>query len=372
MMHDGRFTRLMTRPDPMALYELLRGQLPTQPPLDARQQTANLYAYVVAQSHWFLFRKDYLDHLLNSLEAESRLPALQLSDIEFLELLEYRLAEMDRVLAGGENRFHWPSSWPATPDYNSPLDHSMLDDHNVSIVTLAQARDLTSLGIRLHRELMGEFAPVELSGWERALIGEAWQLMQAAGFRSNDRYHVPEFRVSYDLHDSLRRAACNDSAVADIDRVFGEYQPMGSGNSGDPCVIVIYPRAILVGAERNGISPRSLRAITLLHELGHFWSHKAGGALSPQGINRSVFEAADTTWHESCAQALVHFVGSLTHCTSFIDDFRALLPRQSPPYRAFEQLLSKSTDCEAVMKALCVSRSKTCPPSLSDWRDTIE
>lgn len=239
-MHDGRFTRLTGRPDPMAFHRLLR-RPPTQTPLDARQRKANLYAYVVAQSHWFLFRKDYLDHLLTSLESESCLTALRLSDVEFLELLEYRLDEIDRVLAGGENRFHWPSSWPATPDYNDPLDHSTCDDHNVAITTLEQARELTSVGIRVHRELMGEFAPVELNHWERALIGEAWQLMQTAGFRSNDRYHIPEFRVSYHLHDSLRRTVSNDSAVADIDEVFGEYCPTDSGNSGYPCVIVLYP-----------------------------------------------------------------------------------------------------------------------------------
>ena len=372
----GRFSRLLARPDPMC-FDLLLRRRSTSTPLDPQKLRVNTFAFVVAQAHWFLFRKDYLHHILNCLELDGCEPMPRLSDEEFLECLEFRLGEIERVLAGGENRFHWPSAWPTEPGYNDPLDHVVVDWHS-EIRTLQQARDLTSIGIDLHRELMGEFGPAELSNLERVLIGEAWQLFEAAGFQSNRRYFLPEIRNSYELHQMFRQpergvSCANDIESSahgggDIDRVFGEYCPYDSYCATDPCVIVLYPRNIAAGAQRLGISPASLRAITLIHELGHFWAHKAGCSRLPDGIKTTVFEAASADWHESCAQTLVHFVGHLNRCSSsFSLEFLALLRQQSSPYRVFEQLLAKSTDSNVVFTALHRSRPMGPPPTFQDW-----
>ena len=126
--------------------------------------------------------------------------------------------------------------------------------------------------------------------------------------------------------------------------------------------IVLYERGIQW--RRHGLDPDWLRAVVLIHEIGHWITHVLPKPGTP-AWNTDLYVLGERDVHEGWAQLLTWWVADQVG-GSFRSTFEKLNRNQSSPYRVFEDF--KGLAKERVMASLEGLRTLAWPARLQDWR----
>jgi hypothetical protein len=105
--------------------------------------------------------------------------------LTFLEILEFRLDEINRVAGGDNPEWQWPNSWPEKPSWNCHVLNEVYDDsHSISKDDRIRiARGQTEIAIRIQKELLGHGQPLFLDHhFEQWRISRLADNFIAAGF----------------------------------------------------------------------------------------------------------------------------------------------------------------------------------------------
>jgi hypothetical protein len=322
---------------------------------DSGHVHAALYSFVAAESHKFLFNYSALVELLRERSEQFYDDVrLSLSPLRFLELLEFRLHEIDRVAAGGEPEWQWPPDWPGDPGWNGPVRSCVTE--RPSSGSIQEARQETERAIRLHMELMGHGRPLPpRSGGESPLEWLVGDLV-AAGFKAPSS--GPRSFVSLERTSRASHPRNQDGVNWDIDGILGSY-------STGCHEIAIYERAIAECAEELSIAKRALMRIVEAHEYGHFLLHAAADSSHPGGWTREAFSEPDAPFHEAVAQLAAYRYKGPDFTSE--EAYESLLRNQSPVYHSHQKLLARTTDVDRLWRALLIAVSEASPPRLDAW-----
>ncbi len=140
-----------------------------------------------------------------------------------------------------------------------------------------------------------------------------------------------------------------------IEELLGVYRPRQEQ-------IVIYERGIRW--RRNRVDPEWLRAVVLIHEIGHWITH----VLPKPGIPAwatGLYLLGSRDVHEGWAQLMTWWIAEQVG-GRFKATFEELNRNQSPPYHVFAQFKGEPTD--RMMASLERLRLLTWPARLQDWR----
>ncbi|MDE0014533.1 MAG: hypothetical protein OXU36_25545, partial [Candidatus Poribacteria bacterium] len=142
-----------------------------------------------------------------------------------------------------------------------------------------------------------------------------------------------------------------------IEELLGVYQPQHQQ-------IIIYQRGIGWSRHRRGLDEEWLRAVVLIHEIGHWITHilpKPGLPTWPTDL----FALSETDLKEGWAQLITWWIAEKVG-GPFRKTFEELNQNQSPPYHVFEQFKDEPTD--TVMASLERLRLLSWPARLQDWK----
>jgi len=209
---------------------------------------------------------------------------------------------------------------------------------------------------------------------ERELIARVMDRARASGFRPAAlppivlSFETPPFFVSYpELEDDEeskdeqergevpRNRQRSRPETISIEEVLGCYRP-------DPRII-LYARGLRWYAKEKGIDEDLLRAVVLVHEVGHWVTH----LLSKPGLPEwplDLYKLTEEEVHEGWAQLITWWVADEVR-GKIKKTFEELNKSQPAPYRVFEKF--KSIPVNSVMASLERLRQLRLPARLSDW-----
>ena len=143
-----------------------------------------------------------------------------------------------------------------------------------------------------------------------------------------------------------------------VEDLLGVYQPRHEQ-------IVIYERGIRW--RRNRYDQEWLRAVVLIHEIGHWITHALPKPGTPTWAT-DLYVLGETDVHEGWAQLMTWWIARQVG-GRFRETFEDLNRSQSPPYHVFRQFENEPT--EGVMASLEKLRLLTWPARLQDWREAM-
>ena len=144
-----------------------------------------------------------------------------------------------------------------------------------------------------------------------------------------------------------------------IEDLLGVYQPRLQR-------IIIYERGIKY-LVRKGFDEEWLRAVVLIHEIGHWITHQ----LPQPGVPTwptDLYVLGEADVHEGWAQLITWWIAGQVD-GKFKHTFEKLNERQSSPYHVFEQFKTEPTD--KVMASLEKLRLLQWPARLEDWKKAL-
>jgi hypothetical protein len=146
----------------------------------------------------------------------------------------------------------------------------------------------------------------------------------------------------------------------DIEEVLGVYYS-------NPSRIVLYTMGIKWCAWKLGLGEDALRAVVLVHELGHWLSHR----MPPGEWPLDHFQNTETAVTEGWAQLISYWTVDAIQATQpeFIDAFQKLNQCQSAPYHVFEEF--KGNPRDQMMTSLDNLRKIGRAATLCDWRHLL-
>ena len=117
-------------------------------------------------------------------------------------------------------------------------------------------------------------------------------------------------------------------------------------------------------ARRLGVREEVLRAVVLVHELGHWLSHR----MPPDEWPLAHFQDTEKEVKEGWAQLIAFWAAddNTPRHPEFIDAFKKLNQCQSPPYHVFEEF--KGNPRDQMMTTLAGLRNIGRASTLCDWR----
>ena len=143
-----------------------------------------------------------------------------------------------------------------------------------------------------------------------------------------------------------------------IEEILGVYRPRHEQ-------IVIYERGIRW--LRNRYDHEWLRAVVLIHEIGHWIAHALPKPGTPTWAT-DLYVLGDIDVHEGWAQLMTSWIAKRVG-GEFMATFEELNRNQSPPYHVFKQFQNEPTD--GVMASLEKLRLLPWPARLQDWRKAM-
>ena len=143
-----------------------------------------------------------------------------------------------------------------------------------------------------------------------------------------------------------------------IEELLGVYRPRHEQ-------IVIYERGITW--LRNRYDHEWLRAVVLIHEIGHWIAHALPKPGTPTWAT-DLYVLGDIDVHEGWAQLMTSWIAKRVG-GEFMATFEELNRNQSPPYHVFKQFQDEPTD--GVMASLEKLRLLQWPARLQDWRKAM-
>lgn len=138
----------------------------------------------------------------------------------------------------------------------------------------------------------------------------------------------------------------------DFDNLLGAYFPQEVTKGKQSLRIELYTDKIEECAHKLTINAQHLKDIVLLHELGHWITHKLpykdGSVWSNYHIDTNDIEL--TNVHEGWAQLLTWWI--VKDIGQLNDAFTKLNKKQSPPYQVWEKFKDENTDdvCKSLLK----------------------
>lgn len=358
---NGCYQYWSSRPDGMLFHHLFERPLTSDP----NKLQADLYSFIAAKAHEFSFSFAYIEALISEYLRRGYEGLSVPTGLTFLEILEFRLDEINRVAEGGNPEWQWPSSWTEKPSWNSHVLHEVNDDsHSITKDDRIQiARGQTEIAIRVQKELLGHGQPVFLDHhFEQRRISRLADDFIAAGF-SLKGDALPNMYVSLTRPTISKCKGNEEKAHWDVDGILGSYNP-------EKKQIVIYDRAVSVCANDLTIPKKDLMQIVLLHELAHFWIHNMACPSFPEGWSTEYYTQTDSAFHEAYAQfaTYCHFGRTKDH---YQTTFEKLLTNQSALYHEFQRLLNRNNDTKKIWSELLNARKQTKPPRLDVWINAI-
>ena len=287
-MAYGDFRELGLAFDGITFHHLFERPHPDHTP---NKDRADLWAFSAAHAADFYFSLPFLVELVERRTAAGLHPIAAPTPLEFLDLLEFRLAEQERVLSGGDPNWNWPTLWTERPSWNS----------HVSPTPERVAE--TKRGILVHKIALGHGRELALDPWALDLLsGLQRRFLELPEFRVGYRPLIPLVISSLDLPTSARSIpADNNCQVWDIDGTLGEY------HGGD--AITIHLRAVERCAAALDLPHRDVFLIVLIHETAHFLVHSlpdSKSASKREPWAREVYDKTTSQVHEGLAQLLTH------------------------------------------------------------------
>lgn len=206
----------------------------------------------------------------------------------------------------------------------------------------------------------------EPSSYERQLISRLLWKFKNSGFSIVPLPEIiissetpPLFLLYPQIEDSPQEERDNIEKEAPeiitIEEVLGFYIPNSR--------IVIYQRGLNWVSNRYRLDANQLRAIVLIHELGHWIMHK----LPAPGISEfdmKTYSLTDEDVHEGWAQLLTYWIAEDTG-GDFKKVYEKLNKIQTNTYRVYENF--KDIDIQIVIESLKKMRIQKYPISLSTW-----
>jgi hypothetical protein len=323
------------------------------------QDRADLWSFAVAHAADFNFSYAFLVEMVNRRTAAGLHPIPTPTALEFLDLLEFRLTEQERVLAGDDPYWQWPSTWPAKPSWNGHV----LENPRGAIEPLEQAVDATRKGIHVHKIALGHGRELALDHWALELVsGLQRRFLELPEFCVGYRPLVPLVISSLDLPVRARVVPVEDNCqVWDIDGTLGEF------HGGD--AVTIYVRAVERCADALRLPHRDLFLIVLVHEVAHFLVHSLPDGKSESKREpwlREAYEKTTSQFHEGFAQLLTHLtVGRFNDHHS--RTFETLVASQSRDYQTFRDVLAVTDDENRLLRSLVQLRLNPNGATMSDW-----
>jgi hypothetical protein len=208
---------------------------------------------------------------------------------------------------------------------------------------------------------------------ERELIARVMSIARVSGYKSAPlpqiflSFEAPPIFVAYpELEEdsekqrdtrehSIPREERSRPDTISIEEALGCYVPNPR--------IVLYARGLRWFASRNGLAEEMLRAVVLVHEIGHWVTH----LLPKPGIPEwplELYKLTEDEVHEGWAQLITWWV--VEKVGGEIDrTFHELNKSQSAPYRVYEKFKTKAST--SVMASLERLRQLRWPARVEDW-----
>ena len=323
------------------------------------QDHADLWSFIAAHASDIQFNYQLCAEMFNRRIAEGFHPIPAPTPNEFLEILEFRLSEQERVLNGGDPCWQWPPTWPAKPSWNSHV----LENPAGAVEPLKQEIEATRKGILVQKLIMGHGRELSIDHWGLDLLtGLQRRFLDLPEFRVGFRPLLPLVISSLDVPATGRSAPNNDHRPTwDIDGILGEY------HGGD--AITLHVRAIERCADDLGLPHRDVFLIVLVHEAAHFMVHSIPDTSSEskrEAWPRDAYEKTASLVHEGVAQLLTHLtIGRLNDHHS--RTFESLTENQSATYRAFRDVLAITDDESKLLKSIVELRMIPDGAKMDDW-----
>ncbi|GIV85434.1 MAG: hypothetical protein KatS3mg052_2441 [Candidatus Roseilinea sp.] len=225
--------------------------------------------------------------------------------------------------------------------------------------------------------------PYTPSRAERQLIARLMRKARQGGFRAAAlppiflSYETPPLFVDYpqledeeeqvepqrnrnDRNEEVDRRRDIPETIS-IEKVLGCYIP------DRPPQILLYAKGLKWCARKLGFDEESLRAVVLIHEIGHWMSH----LLPKPGVPEwplEHYKLTEENVHEGWAQLMTWWIAKDVS-GDIKDVFEKLNKSQSCPYRVFEKFTSKPVN--SVMTSLEGLRRLGRPAGIKDWEDLL-
>lgn len=325
---------------------------------------SDLLSFVAAHAADIQFNYQLCAEMFNRRIAAGFHPIPAPSPIEFLELLEFRLAEQERVLGGGDYRWQWPASWPESPSWNSHVMDSPRGDGQPPWQDQIEA---TRQGILVQKLVIGHGRELSIDHWALDLLtGMQRRFLDLSEFRVGFRPLLPLVISSLDIPAHVRFVPNNDHRPTwDIDGILGEY------HGGD--AITLHVRAIERCADQLGLPHRDVFLIVLIHEVAHYLVHSIPDASSDSQREpwpRDAYDKTASLVHEGLAQLLTHLtIGRFNDHHS--RTFESLTENQSTTYRAFRDALAITDDERKLLTSIVQLRKIPDGAKMADWLDIL-
>jgi len=198
---------------------------------------------------------------------------------------------------------------------------------------------------------------------ERKLISLLMGKVMSSGFRPAS---LPAIKISYDspplfiAYPELEDSEESRYELFDIEEVLGCYKP-------DDVTIILYAKGLSWCARTIDLDERVLRAVVLIHELGHWITHLFPKNGVPEW-QLDLYKLTEKEVHEGWAQLLTCWVAE-SEDGKFKETFEKLNRFQSRPYKVFEDFTDISES--KVMSSLERLRQLRWPARLMDWESFI-
>jgi hypothetical protein len=220
--------------------------------------------------------------------------------------------------------------------------------------------------------------PLVLTSAERELVARLFSLARQGGFRSAPlppihlSYELPPIFLAYPELEEDGQEREEDTPIPrdrqrgrpetmSIEELLGCYQA-------DASQITLWVRGIRWFARRLGKDEEMLRAVVLVHELGHWIMHR----LTKAGVEEwplSLYKLTHEDLHECWAQLQTWYVGRAVG-GAFQATFADLNKHQPAAYRVWERF--QSVPPVRAFSALEFLRRLPWPARLQDWESRVQ
>lgn len=134
--------------------------------------------------------------------------------------------------------------------------------------------------------------------------------------------------------------------------------------------IILYGRAIAKASLDLDVEEIVLRAVVLIHELGHYITHAHPlKGIAEEPFDNVLFSGSDTDFLECVAQLFAYWATKEDGPYNLHDVFDKLASKQSGPYKVYLKYLNESP--KIILQAIAVLRASTNVVTMSDFDLTI-